>query len=156
MSDSYPLGIFDTFRDAIDEYGQELTVWWRRSTASPSTSTNDPVYGSKMNYSYTADDGSKIMWYSTPKNITGILNKFSRSFKSIEDGRLVHKVAPFGDARGTFWLDDCLVNLHSISGPSYFTNNATCEAYGVKYTVRNTERVGAGEEMFLIVTLSKV
>lgn len=156
MYDSYPTGIYDTFRDALEESGTELTVWYRQSTATPSTSTVDPVYGTVMDYSYSGDDGSKIQWYSTPKNITGILYKFAKGFKNIEDGRLVHKVAPLGDARFTCWMDDCLINLHSVSGPTYFTDAATCESYGVKYTVRNTERVGIGEEMILIVTLNKV
>jgi hypothetical protein len=156
FNNGYEYGIYDTFRDALKESGTELTVWWRRSTASPSTSTTDPVYGTIMDYSYSGDDGSKRIWYSTPKNITGILYKFAKGFKNIEDGRLAHKVAGFGDARFTCWMDDALVNLHSVSGPSYFTNVHTVESYGTKYTVRNTERVGIGQEMILIVTLNKI
>jgi len=149
--------IKDTFDIGLEEAGQDFTIWYRTGTSVYSGGgIKDPFYhGSKTVYNYSTGE-SGMFWVSTSYVVRGILNQFSNGLQYIEDGNFKFGVKPVGIARATFWLNDVLVNTHSFSGPTFFTNCHTVQCMGNSYKLKNQTRVGYGDEYALVVILDKI
>lgn len=149
-------GIKNTFKKGLRAGGQDFTIWYRSITANTVTGY-DPYYKTILKYNYsTAKVPSGQIWTSTCYAVRGILNSFSRGLNYLDEGVYKSKVAPDGIARGTFYLDDVLVNIHSVSGPTFFSNYSTVECQGNYYKAKNQTRVGIGNERILVVVFDKV
>lgn len=143
--------MYTTFRQGLKDFGQKFTIYYRTSTACTSCGSADPFYGTTTDYSCSTCDGSGLVWSSTAKYAHGILNKFTKGQIHVEDGIFKHMVQPVGKSRATFWIDDVLVNKHSITGGTYFTDCSTVYVGGNNYKPRGHELVGYGTDEYAVV-----
>src|SRR3990172_1670650 len=132
----------NSVKTALKHFGQTFTVWYRTSTACNCSGISDPIYGGLTEYNCSTCNGSGLVWASTAYQISGILKQFATGLNYIENGNYKTHIGPVGISRGTFWLDDVLVNVHSVSGSTYFTNCHTVDCNGYLYKPKNQTRVG--------------
>ena len=145
-----------TFKEGLKAAGADFTIWYRHAIANTVTGY-DPYYKTITKYNYsTAKIPSGQEWVSTCYMAKGILNSFSKGLNYLDEGVYRSKVAPDGIARGTFWLDSVLINIHSVSGPTLFSNGSTVECNGGYYRAKNQIRVGIGDERVLVVVFDKI
>lgn len=136
-------------KSAISAWGTDITVFYY--TTSQPTVAWDPINNEPINVA-TAEvhpDG----WVRTEQELIfpAAAQSFADAMKSVEQQFKSREIVPDADVRLTFWLEDILINHHSVTGLTYLDNCDKMKVYDKFYQPKHRHRTGIDSTPYIYV-----